>query len=709
MKTLQQASFTQQLGSRHHARRPAVAPAPPGPAPAGAGSPARRPRTGSRGILGCILALALIIPAAVHAQGTLANGGAEAGAIAVAGATNYWTFAAASGEYVIVRMGKRDATASLVPYLRLFGPNGALLDSSYGAVAAEVQTRVTASGTFTVVASDASSGARGTGPYRLTLAKTGSPIVVSDGDEGGTMTNGTTHAGAIVTGDLDVWSVAANAGEYLIVRMGDVGGTNSLTPYLRLLGPDGVLLDSSYGAVAAEVKTRATLSGTFTVVVGDASSGSSGTGPYQLTLAKTGGPIVITDGDEGGLLTNGTTHAGTIVTGDLDVWSVAASAGEYLIVRMGDVGGTNSLTPYLRLLGPDGVLLDSSYGAVAAEVKARATLSGAFTVVVGDASSGLSGIGPYQLTLAKTGGQIVVTDGDEGGPMTNGTTHSGTIIPGDLDVWSVAANAGDSLLVRMGDVGGTNSLTPYLRLLGPDGVLLDSNYGAVAAEVQTRATLTGTFTVVAGDASSGSSGIGPYQLTLVKTGSPIMISNGDEGGWLTNGVAHSGVILSGDLDAWAFTACAGAKIQVQIDETTGGGAFVPWIRLYGRDGALLRSAYGQLTTQISLSAPADGTYTIVVGDASSGYAGSGTYRLTATGIYSGLMLCTPSRSGARWVFTGAGGNPGGPYVVLTTTNVTATPWTPILTNQFGEFGEFTFPSSLGASPREQFFRLRIIP
>ena len=91
----------------------------------------------------------------------------------------------------------------------------------------------------------------------------------------------------------------------------------------------------------------------------------------------------------------------------------------------------------------------------------------------------------------------------------------------------------------------------------------------------------------------------------------------------------------------------GPKIQVQIDETAGGGAFVPWIRLYGRDGVLLRSAYGQLTTQISLAAPADGTYTVVVGDASSGYAGSGTYRLTATGIYSGLMLCTPSRLGRR--------------------------------------------------------------
>ena len=360
------------------------------------------------------------------------------------------------------------------------------------------------------------------------------------------------------------------------------------------------------------------------------------------------------------------------------------------------------------MLGPEGSLLDSNYGAVAAEVKTRATLSGTFTLVVGDASSGSSGTGLYQLTLAKTGSPIVVSDGDEGGPMKNGTTHLGAIVPGDLDVWSVTAKAGESLLVRMGDLGGTNSLTPYLRLLGPDGVLLDSNYGAVAAEVQTRASLSGSFTVVVGDASSGASGTGPYQLTLAKTGSPIVVSEGDEGGWLTNGVAHPGVIKPGDLDVWAFTACAGAKIQVQIDEVAGGAAFVPWIRLYGRDGALLRSTYGQLTAQISLSAPADGTYTVVVSDASSGYDGTGTYHLSATGIYSGLMLCTPSLSGASLVFSGAGGNPGGQYVVLTTTNITtAASWTPMLTNQFGEFGEFTFANPPNAYLPHQFFRLLV--
>ena len=40
---------------------------------------------------------------------------------------------------------------------------------------------------------------------------------------------------------------------------------------------------------------------------------------------------------------------------------------------------------------------------------------------------GPSGTGSYRLTLAKTGAAVVVSPDDEGGPMTNGAMHTGTI------------------------------------------------------------------------------------------------------------------------------------------------------------------------------------------------------------------------------------------------------------------------------------------
>src|SRR6185503_9977690 len=142
------------------------------------------------------------------------------------------------------------------------------------------------------------------------LGKTGSPVVVSPEDEGGPLTNGVMHTGRIEVGDLDVWTFTANAGENLVVRLGELSSAETLYPWLRLFGPDGQLLDNNYNPAVAEVWFRATNSGTFIVMVGDGNNGNYGAGYYRLTLAKTGSSIVVSAGDEGGPLTNGVTHIG---------------------------------------------------------------------------------------------------------------------------------------------------------------------------------------------------------------------------------------------------------------------------------------------------------------------------------------------------------------------------------------------------------------
>ena len=63
---------------------------------------------------------------------------------------------------------------------------------------------------------------------------------------------------------------------------------------------------------------------------------------------------------------------------------------------------------------------------------------------------GYDGTGTYQLNYVDMPGSIVVSPGDQGGPMTNGALYAGTISSGDLDAWSFTANAGDSVVVRVG-------------------------------------------------------------------------------------------------------------------------------------------------------------------------------------------------------------------------------------------------------------------
>jgi len=643
--------------------------------------------------------------------GPMTNAVTHTGEIYV-GDLDVWSFTASAGENLTIRIGELVAGSPLIPALWLFGPNGAQLDFyANSSVAGEVGLRATNSGTFTVVVGDNNNAYAGSGTYRLTLAKTGSPIVISPGDEGGPMTNGVIHTGTIDIGDIDVWSFTANAGDSIFVAMGESVAASALTPALWLYGPDGRLL-TSYGgsSVAAEINTRATNSGTFTVVAGDFSNAYGGSGTYRLTMVKTGDPIVVSAGDHGGPLTNGVTHLGDIYIGDIDIWNFTASAGENITVRMGELVSGSSLTPAVWLYGPDGRLLDSmGNSGFAAEVSVRATNSGTFTVVVGDFSNAWGGSGGYRLTLAKTGSPLVISAGDEGGALVNGLMHTGTIDLGDIDVWSFTANAGDSIVVRMGETAAGSALTPALWFYGTDGRLLDS-YGnsGVAAEVAFRATNSGTFTIVAGDFSNAYGGTGDYRLTLAKTGAAVFVSDGDQGGPLNGSDNYDGVLDAGDLDVFYFTLCRGDDIVVRLDEATAGLSLTPWVRLYGREGTLIRSLSGAATAQFSLLATNTGTFILVLGDFSSAYAGSGAYRLTVNGLSAGLKMCAPTIAGTNAALSGVGGVFGEEFVVLTSPLVEAplATWTPILTNVFDFYGTFNRTSRYISTEPRRFYIIR---
>jgi len=328
-------------------------------------------------------------------------------------------------------------------------------------------------------------------------------------------------------------------------------------------------------------------------------------------------------------------------------------------------------------------------------------------VVVGDGNGGLFGSGDYRLTLAKTGDPVVVSAGDDGGPLTNGVMHLGTILTGDLDLWTFTANNGDNLVVRMGEVTDTNTFWSSVRLYGPDGALLGSSANSAAAEVATRATNSGTFIVVVGDGNGGLYGSGDYRLTLARTGDSLAVAPGDEGGPLTAGVDPEGVISFGDLDVYVFTTCKGEHINLKLDELIDPGTFFPWLRLYGADGALLQSVSGGATAQINVIATNSGTFIAVVGDGNGALSGIGTYRLTSNGLLAGLRLCVPIISGASVNLGGAGGVSNATYILFTHTNVTApaASWAPIRTNQFDPFGTFQYTNGFNASGAARHFYL----
>src|SRR5437667_222397 len=101
------------------------------------------------------------------------------------------------------------------------------------------------------------------------------------------------------------------------------------------------------------------------------------------------------------------------------------------------------------------------------------TNRGRFTVLDSDSQNLFyGGTGAYRLYFAQFPGAFVVPAGDEGGALASGSNYDGTIQLGDLDLWSFAASAGDRVVVRVGAFTTTNNFNPWLRIYGPNGVLI---------------------------------------------------------------------------------------------------------------------------------------------------------------------------------------------------------------------------------------------
>jgi hypothetical protein len=130
------------------------------------------------------------------------------------------------------------------------------------------------------------------------------------------------------------------------------------------------------------------------------------------------------------------------------------------------------------------------------------------------------------------------------------------------------------------------------------------------------------------------------------------------------------------------------------------------VRLYGPNGVLLGSSFGTAFAEVNATATNRGTFLAVIGNNDyHNNAGSGTYQLTVNGLSSEMRLCLPKISGTNLNLSAVGGPTNATFVVFTETNV-ATPltlWTPILTNQFDQFGVFVHTNRFDPAEPRRFF------
>src|SRR5439155_1354376 len=139
---------------------------------------------------------------------------------------------------------------------------------------------------------------------------------------------------------------------------------------------------------------------------------------------------------------------------------------------------TAHFAPWIRLVSPTGALLgNSSTQTGSAKLAATAPTSGKYTVSLGSYLGGFyDGTGSYRLTLAQGPGAVVVSTGDEGGPMTNGATNAGSIYHCDFDTWTLKPPSFPTR--RSSDLTVTQTtahFAPWIRLVSPTGALLGNS------------------------------------------------------------------------------------------------------------------------------------------------------------------------------------------------------------------------------------------
>ena len=357
-------------------------------------------------------------------------------------------------------------------------------------------------------------------------------------------------------------------------------------------------------------------------------------------------------------MTNGANHTGTIPVGDLDLWSFTATQGEALIVAMAETQGDADFTPWIRLFAPNGDLVQDNWDGTAVQHARVAPSTGTYTLVVGTRDVGTDASGSYRLTLAKSPGAFTVPGGDEGGPMTRGVNHTGAITVGDLDLWSFTATQGDAIIIAMAETQGDADFTPWIRLYGPTGSLVQDNWDGTAVQHGRVAPATGSYTLVVGTRDVGADASGSYRLTLALLPGSHVVGAGDQGGPVSIPGPSTGNIHVGDLDTWTFTAPQGTTFIVSMSEVSGDADFTPWIRVFGPNGALVGENWDASVTQLSRTASATGTFYVVVGTRNVGADAQGNYTLTVTG--SGVSsrvapIVTPSAGARPGSRRGAGG------------------------------------------------------
>jgi subtilisin family serine protease len=232
----------------------------------------------------------------------------------------------------------------------------------------------------------------------------------------------------------------------------------------------------------------------------------------------------------------------------------------------------------------------------------------------------------------------------------------------DVDLFSVALAAGDSLAATVRAAATGSSLDSFLRVFNAAGQQLafnDDAGGSLDSQVVFSATATGTYYVgvsgygnsaytpaTGGGTAAGSTG--PYEVTFRRSLPPLepndslaqaTVVTPVAGAARFDAVIGDGAYGSGDVDLFSVSLAAGQQLTADIATGTAGSSLDSYLRVFDATGRELASNDdfgGAVDSYLTYTAAAAGTFFVgVSGYGNSAYlpATAGTGRAGSTGMY----------------------------------------------------------------------------
>ena len=496
--------------------------------------------------------------------------------------TDSYSLDLAAGDPVSLHTAAVDTGSSLLPILEIYDPQGNSVDYGAPIVAGAHEAihyvfTAKVSGSYTILARDASKALTNTGSYAISILRPNRPCANAQG-----LTCSAVDGS--VSGILGTTLYTANAkgNDKFIVRLLRGDPNSSFLPHVDIYDPKGNALQSLDAPDVARSAFTAPSAGVYTVVVSDGFDNTQ-SGAYSLSLLPINGSCA-----------SGTLSCGVVSAGSFPrplaspVYTYNAAPGESFTVRMMD--NTGALQPAVEVYDAQGNLAGQNISGSLTGVDVTQPAGGSYTIIATDASKHPTG-GPFGIDLLRTVNACGVT-------APQGQTASGVVSGAKPYLsYTIPVNSGDALSVRSASF--TPGFSAQMDLYDPTGARVDSATFGLSRKIA----LAGNYTVIVGAVAARTGGA--YSLAWQVLNHPVGTTA------LACGSSATASLTAASEFRY-YSASAGAGDLMRLIFTRLSDNFVPQIELYDPTGTRLAQ-----TSDISQKAASDGSYLVVVSPSTS--------------------------------------------------------------------------------------------